>query len=163
LVSEQHLDFELKRHFRERGRLGKEKELPVYVACCERASNSMRLCVNELGERAKREGKKPPPGRRPRTTTTEVWSARLHMCVLNSRKTQAKVSFCIATGSVVILSGNLGRGWKYNADSGERLEENIMYKEAIGQKDALWSYFGGNTKVHAQQLSANYTHKHEQG
>jgi hypothetical protein len=87
----------------------------------------------------------------------------LHMCVLNSRKTQAKVSFCIATGSVVILSGNLGRGWKYNADSGERLEENIMYKEAIGQKDALWSYFGGNTKVHAQQLSANYTHKHEQG
>jgi hypothetical protein len=77
LVSKQHLDFELKRHFRERGRLA--KELPVYVACCERASNSMRLCVNELGERAKREGKKPPPGRRPRTTTTEVWSA--HVCL----------------------------------------------------------------------------------
>jgi hypothetical protein len=46
LVSEQHLDFELKRHFRERGRLA--KELPVYVACCERASNSMRFLSMEL-------------------------------------------------------------------------------------------------------------------
>jgi hypothetical protein len=61
------------------------KELPVYVACCERASNSMRSFVNELGEREReREGASQKLERTAQGAgrTQRPPRSGLHMCVL---------------------------------------------------------------------------------